>query len=66
LEDHEFSDAKFAEVLDDSEGVLEEAAEERAKAMIIEGCHCGELNCLFIFSDGTDAEIWGWWNIEND
>lgn len=48
---------------DDMKACLEKEAEERAKSQIIEGIREGELNCLYVFDDGTDAEIQGWWSI---
>ncbi len=54
------------EITDDMRTHLEEEAEERAKHCIIEGYDSGELNCLYVFDDGTDEELRGWWAIERD
>lgn len=45
---------------------LEREAEERAQHCIIEGCCCGDLNCLYVHPDGKEREIRGWWEILND
>lgn len=50
-----------AKLTPDLESDLAEEAEERASAMIAEGCHSGELNYLHT---PTDEEIRGWWKIE--
>lgn len=44
------------------EEVLTEEAESRAKICIIDGCHAGELNCLW--QDEDETEIRGWFQIE--
>lgn len=60
LEDH-----KIPEDVEEFHRRLADEAEERAKAMIVEGCHCGDLNCLYVYDDGSDDEIRGWWEIDN-
>lgn len=42
---------------------LTEAAEERAKEMIIEGYHSGELNCTV---NERHEEVRGWWEIDKE
>lgn len=41
---------------------MEEHAEERAKACIVEGCRLGELNFI---DTQTEHEYTGWWKIES-
>jgi hypothetical protein len=51
----------ISELTDEIKQTLETEAEERAKAMIIEGYVSGELNCLI-----GDNEVRGWWEIERN
>lgn len=55
-----------AVLTDELQQRLTEDAEERAKQCIIEGCHSGDLNCLYITPTGRELEIRGWWEIERD
>jgi recombinational DNA repair protein RecT len=50
---------KFTDELKES---LENAAEERAQEMIIDGCGSGELNTVW----NGEREIRGWWNIDRE
>ena len=48
---------------------LRDEAEERSKAMILEGYHSGELSCMIVWdNDGTEPEqeleFFGWWEID--
>lgn len=43
---------------------LDDEAESRAKELITEGCHSGELNCYFVDDNDEEHEIRGWWEIE--
>lgn len=54
-----------AEPTDELRERLEEAAEDRAKELIIDGYHSGELNCLYVSDDGAEEEIRGWWEIDH-
>ena len=54
-----------AELTPELEERLTEAAEERAKECIIDGCHSGDLNYLYVDDDGNDEEIRGWWEIDD-
>ena len=47
----------------DLEKALAEEAEERAATLIPQGCHCGELCCLYPIVSGEEEEIFGWWEI---
>ena len=44
---------------------LDEEAEDRAKTCLNDGCHSGELNYLYVFDEGPEEEIRGWWEIDN-
>lgn len=54
-----------AELTPELESRLTEAAEERAKECIIDGCHSGDLNCYHVDDDGNEEEIRGWWEIDD-
>ena len=50
-----------AELTDELEATLTEEGESRAQECINDGCHSGDLNCLY-----NDEEIRGWWEIERE
>lgn len=54
-----------AELTDELREALIEEGESRAQACIIDGCHSGELNCLYVDGD-REEEIRGWWEIERN
>jgi hypothetical protein len=55
-----------AELTEELEADLTEEGERRAQECIIDGCHSGDLNCLYVDDKGHDEEIRGWWEIETD
>lgn len=57
------------EITADLKERLEAEAEERAKHCITEGCHSGELNCLYVNDEGEETieeEVRGWWEIRRE
>lgn len=59
-----YYDLDEREITDDLQEALTEEAENRATKCIVEGYRSGELNCLYVDSDGNGDEICGWWQIE--
>lgn len=51
------------ELTDELKEWMKSHAEERAKELIIEGYHSGELNYLHNPEIGEESEIRGWWEI---
>ncbi len=54
------------ELTDELRETLTEEGESRAKTCIIDGCHSGQLCCYHVDDNGSEEEIYGWWEIERD